>query len=177
MSLIYTERCNIVVYPDRCTRSYLHNSQAQLLLMGMHVENTVKKLELVVLVFLEIYKVRGPSHLSTRTYIHSCSWVTTKCTTVQVLSALWDLHSLQLLPEQHQTAGTTTYVLYTHMYCIWQLWSSIMLLAPGSFATLLIIMMMTWLTNVIMSCDKSPNLLCVFIIHAPCFNVSTSLIV
>ena len=52
-----------------------------------------------------------------------------------------------------------------------------MSLAPWSFATLLIIMMMTWLTNVIMSCDKSPNLLCVCIIHAPCFNVSTSLIV
>ena len=66
MSLIYTEICNIVVYPARCIRSYLHNSQAQLLLMGMHVENTVKKLELVVLVFLEVYKVRGPCHLCTR---------------------------------------------------------------------------------------------------------------
>ena len=38
-------------------------------MMGMHEENTVKKLELVVLVFLEIYKVRGPCHLYTRTYI------------------------------------------------------------------------------------------------------------
>ena len=45
MSLIYTEICNIVVYPDRHIRSYSHNSQAQLLLMGMHVENTVRKLE------------------------------------------------------------------------------------------------------------------------------------
>ena len=41
MSLIYTEIRNIVVYPDRHIRSYLHNSQAQLLLMAMYVENTV----------------------------------------------------------------------------------------------------------------------------------------
>ena len=36
-------------------------------------------------------------------------------------------------------------------------------------------LMMTWLTNGMMSCDKSPNLLCVCIIHTPCFNVPTSL--
>ena len=48
--------------------TYIRNSQVQLLLMAMHVENTVKKLELVVLVFLEIYKVRGPCHC---THVHT----------------------------------------------------------------------------------------------------------
>ena len=43
--------------------------------------------------------------------------------------------------------------------------------------TLLITMtMMTWLTNGMMSSDKSPNLLCVCITYAPCSNVPTSLI-
>ena len=78
--------------------TYIRNSQAQLLLMAMHVENTVKKLELVVLVFLAIYKVQGPCHLYTRTYIaahelqqrmHDCAsheclvGISTACNTAQ----------------------------------------------------------------------------------------------
>ena len=89
MSLIYTEICNIVVYPDRHIRSYLHNSQAQLLLMGMHVENTVRKLERCCPCLpWNLQSTRTLSFVHTY-IIHSVSWVTTKCTTVQVLSALW----------------------------------------------------------------------------------------
>ena len=119
MSLICTEICNIVVFPDRCTRSYLHNSQVQLLLMGMYVENTVKKLELVVLVFLEIYKVRGPCHLYTRILYIAAHELQQNARLCKSWVPCGDLHCLQLLPEHHQTAGTTTYVYIVHSHVLY----------------------------------------------------------